>query len=95
MKKLLLTFGALLTTIVVSGCSGTPQNQTAARNVQQGNSVESEAEASENAVAKSPTINAETVRIGSIDWFVNYDDALAYAKQARRPVWLHFGENPG
>lgn len=36
-----------------------------------------------------------TVRIGSIDWYVNYDAALAEAKRTNRPVWLHFGENPG
>lgn len=39
--------------------------------------------------------NGETVRIGSIDWYVNYDEALAEAKRTQRPVWLHFGENPG
>ena len=46
-------------------------------------------------VAAPLSTNAETVRIGSIDWYVNYDDALADAKQTNRPVWLHFGENPG
>ena len=39
--------------------------------------------------------DGETVRIGSIDWYVSYDDALADAKRTNRPVWLHFGENPG
>jgi len=39
--------------------------------------------------------NAQTVRIGEIDWYVNYEDAMAAAKASNRPVWLHFGENPG
>ena len=43
----------------------------------------------------SKSTNAETVRIGSIDWYVKYEDALAEAKRSSRPIWLHFGENPG
>lgn len=39
--------------------------------------------------------NAQTVRIGEIDWYVNYEDAMAAARASNRPVWLHFGENPG
>ena len=37
----------------------------------------------------------ENVRIGGIDWLVDYDRALAVARQQNKPVWLHFGENPG
>lgn len=37
----------------------------------------------------------KTVRIGAIDFWVDYDAALAYAKANNLRVWLHFGENPG
>lgn len=37
----------------------------------------------------------KTVRIGSVDFWVDYDDALAYAKENQLLLWLHFGENPG
>lgn len=79
MKKYLFAMGSLLTTIVMLGCSGTPDNQELAAS----NS------------APPLAANAQTVRIGSINWYVNYDDALADAKRTNRPVWLHFGENPG
>ena len=35
------------------------------------------------------------VTIGGINWYVNYDEALQVAKQENKPIWLHFGENPG
>ncbi len=36
-----------------------------------------------------------TVKIGKIDWHVNYDEAMKMAQQQNKPLWLHFGENPG
>ena len=83
MKKYLLVIGTLVTTLALLGCSGTPENSTAL----------APGQGSTSSVGLNA--NAETVRIGSIDWYVNYDDALADAKQTNRPVWLHFGENPG
>jgi hypothetical protein len=38
---------------------------------------------------------AETVRIGGIDWHTNYDAARKVAQREHKPLWLHFGENPG
>lgn len=38
---------------------------------------------------------AKTVRIGGIEWHADYDRALAAARTTDRPLWLHFGENPG
>ena len=35
------------------------------------------------------------VKIGGIQWFVDYDAALKIAKTRQKPIWLHFGENPG
>lgn len=40
-------------------------------------------------------MNSKTVRIGNIDWYVDYDAAMKVAKQKNLPLWLHFGENPG
>lgn len=41
------------------------------------------------------TTGATLVRIGGIDWYSDYDQALARAKEVQKPLWLHFGENPG
>jgi hypothetical protein len=35
------------------------------------------------------------VKIGGITWFTDYDQALAYARKQNKPLWLHFGEDPG
>ena len=37
----------------------------------------------------------KTVTIGKVTWYVSYDAALKVAKKAKKPLWLHFGENPG
>ena len=82
MKKLAIVFGSLLSAMalaLIGGCAGS--NQTVL-NSQSGSDAR-------------PSGDAETVRIGSIDWYVNYEDAMAEAKRSKRPVWLHFGENPG
>ena len=36
-----------------------------------------------------------TVKIGDITWYTNYDEAMAIARKQNKPLWLHFGENPG
>lgn len=38
---------------------------------------------------------AETVRIGGIDWHTDYSTAQKLARREHKPLWLHFGENPG
>lgn len=38
---------------------------------------------------------APDVQIGSIHWYSDYDQGLAVARSLNRPIWLHFGENPG
>ncbi|MEW6279456.1 MAG: hypothetical protein AB1758_12575 [Candidatus Eremiobacterota bacterium] len=38
---------------------------------------------------------ADTVRIGGIDWQTDYDQAVQVARREGKPLWLHFGENPG
>jgi hypothetical protein len=35
------------------------------------------------------------VKIGEITWFTDYDEAMAYAREQNKPLWLHFGEDPG
>jgi hypothetical protein len=37
----------------------------------------------------------EQVRIGAIDWYVDYAAALEVARERDRPLWVHFGEHPG
>lgn len=36
-----------------------------------------------------------TVTIGGITWYTDYDHALKAARKANKPLFLHFGENPG
>ena len=98
MKKHLLALGTFLTTLTMLGCSGTPENSTGLGSGQQENTLGTEAIAGDSSSSSSAPISlpdAQTVRIGSINWYVSYDDALADAKRTNRPVWLHFGENPG
>lgn len=40
-------------------------------------------------------VEHEFVRIGGIDWHTDYDEALQRARELRKPLWVHFGENPG
>ena len=37
----------------------------------------------------------EQVRIGDIDWYVDYDAAVDVAREADKALWVHFGEDPG
>ena len=39
--------------------------------------------------------DVERVRIGGILWYVDYDAALAVAREQDKAMWVHFGENPG
>ena len=39
--------------------------------------------------------DADTVRIGGVVWYRNYDDARVVARERNLPMWLHFGEHPG
>jgi len=89
MRKWTMTAASLLIGVaftLAGGCAGS--NQTAIK------SNTERSVSSSNPPSQIPS-DAETVRIGSIDWYVNYEDAMAEAKRSQRPVWLHFGENPG
>ena len=35
------------------------------------------------------------VTIGDVQWYTNYDEAMKVARKVNKPLWLHFGENPG
>ncbi len=35
------------------------------------------------------------VRIGEVDWYVDYESARAHAREVDKPLWVHFGEHPG
>jgi hypothetical protein len=44
----------------------------------------------------APTAPASAqVLIGDVSWYVDYEDAVAVARAADKPLWVHFGENPG
>lgn len=42
-----------------------------------------------------PSWAEKTVKIGEITWYTDYSQAMAKARELGRPLWLHFGENPG
>lgn len=93
MKKQLLALGTLLATLAFVGCSGSTERPVAQGSGQQESTLNA---GLESGSTTTPIVtDAETVRIGSINFYVDYDEALADAKQSGRPVWLHFGENPG
>jgi hypothetical protein len=35
------------------------------------------------------------VTIGDVVWYTDYDQAREVAQRENKPLWLHFGENPG
>ena len=35
------------------------------------------------------------VQIGAIHWYVDYEAAVAVAREQDRALWVHFGETPG
>ena len=35
------------------------------------------------------------VEIGEVLWFVDYEAAVEVARREGKPLWVHFGENPG
>lgn len=38
---------------------------------------------------------ARQVRIGGILWYTDYESAMKIARAEHKPLWMHFGENPG
>lgn len=86
------TFAAILIVVGLTiGCARTSEDPVLLSSSQNANTLGGSADPVE--VAVDP--NAQTVRIGEIDWYVDYEDAMAAAQASNRPVWLHFGENPG
>ncbi len=41
------------------------------------------------------TTTAERIPIGDVSWFTDYDAAVAHARAEQKPLWMHFGEDPG
>lgn len=35
------------------------------------------------------------VIIGNIQWYTDYDVAMKVAREQQKPLWIHFGEDPG
>jgi len=46
-------------------------------------------------VATLPACAEDTVKIGGVRWYTDYDAAMLKARERGVPLWLHFGENPG
>ncbi len=44
---------------------------------------------------REPDEELVQVRIGEVDWYVDYDAAAELARSLEKPMWVHFGENPG
>lgn len=67
--------------------------------IQQQGAAESESseeeDMSEEGKEKVAELKPKQVRIGGIFWYVDYDAALKIAQKENKPIWLHFGENPG
>ena len=38
---------------------------------------------------------SERVPIGDVSWYVDYEAAVAVAREQDKALWVHFGENPG
>ena len=98
MKKYILAIGLSLTPLATLGCSGPSENARGPISGQRQNSLHvGSTNDSADQLESSDAVLAEahTVRIGAIDWYVNYDQAMGIARKSGRPVWLHFGENPG
>lgn len=38
---------------------------------------------------------AVQVEIGAVRWYVDYEAAQELARRETKPLWMHFGENPG
>lgn len=53
------------------------------------------AESAEAEDDKKAEEEPKTVMIGGVKWYVDYDAALKIAQEKDKPMWLHFGENPG
>ena len=59
--------------------------------------VKQESEKSDDQSKPSPSTKQKPkqVKIGGIQWYVDYDAALKIAQKENKPLWVHFGENPG
>jgi hypothetical protein len=55
--------------------------------------MESSADAKPPVAPTAPA--AGQVLIGDVSWYVDYEVAVTIARAADKPLWVHFGENPG
>jgi hypothetical protein len=46
-------------------------------------------------VPRDPGSATEQVTIGDVTWYVDYAAALQVGRDQDKPLWVHFGENPG
>lgn len=43
----------------------------------------------------APAADHELRRIGDVYWYTDFDAAVQVARAAGKPLWVHFGEDPG
>ena len=91
-----IMMAALVVPIALAGCNLDQRvSVDSKQGVPQVASSNSVSDSQTTSAVKSTSIEGETVHIGSIDWYVDYDTAMKVAKDLNKPIWLHFGENPG
>ena len=49
----------------------------------------------DTAVVQAPTADHELRRIGDVLWYTDIDVAAEVARATGKPLWMHFGEDPG
>ena len=76
----------------IAASQGRKQGESESKNARESTSEKTESESEEEKVTEA---KPKQVKIGGIQWYVDYDAAQEIAKEENKPLWLHFGENPG
>lgn len=76
----------------IAASQGRKRGESESKSEHQSTSENTESEGEEKKVAEA---KPKQVKIGGIEWYVDYDAAQKIAKEQNKPLWLHFGENPG
>lgn len=98
MALLLVTSGGDLAVAQTPQEEATEMNgsgKTAAGQTVTGESQAAKEKESSEVEEKQAEAEPKKVKIGGIHWYVDYDVALKVAQKENKPMWLHFGENPG
>jgi hypothetical protein len=75
-----------------ASCQARQQNQREGKTQRESSSQEVRFQSQDATMKES---KPRQVKIGGIQWYVDYDAAQKIAQTKNKPLWLHFGENPG